>query len=129
MFDLSWVELAFVAILAIVVVGPRDMPRLIKTFSHCTRKVKSVYGEFQAGLNKLEKEIDIAQPDHNRTDRWENYLPEGVQRLPENFLPGQTSAEEMARVREHYKQQVEQAKSQHQKTINHSASSETPDGL
>ncbi len=114
MFDLSWVELMFCAALALIIVGPRDMPKLLKMFSNTLRKIKKFYFDMQAGINKLEKEVDITSAGGGTRDNWQNYLPEDLQRLPDNYLPGQMSADEYARARDNYRNEVARAKQRFQ---------------
>lgn len=112
MFDLSWMELLFVAVLALIVVGPKDLPKLLKSFSEGMRKFRKLYSDFQSGMHKLEKEVDLVSRDGDSTRNWQDYLPEGVKRLPDDFLPGQTNPEEYQAIRENYKKEVNKAKAQ-----------------
>jgi sec-independent protein translocase protein TatB len=79
MFDLSWAELLLVAILAIVVVGPKDMPKLLRMFAGAARKLRQVYTEVQTGMQRLEQEVDrIAEPER-RASPQPNTPPTRVQ--------------------------------------------------
>ena len=40
MFDIGWSELLVIAVVAIVVVGPKDLPRLMRTFGHYAGKLR-----------------------------------------------------------------------------------------
>ncbi len=92
MFDLSWVELFFVATLALVVVGPKDMPKLFQIIGKFFRKVRRLYGEFLGGVHQLEKEIDIASSDTNGSESWKDLMPEHIRNLPDDFIPGSMTA-------------------------------------
>lgn len=59
MFDIGWQELFIIAILAIIVVGPKDLPRAIKTISGYIRKLKGLAREFQSGVDEMVKEAEI----------------------------------------------------------------------
>jgi len=59
MFDIGWQELFIVAILAIIVVGPKDLPRAIKTISGYIRKLKGLAREFQSGVDEMVKEAEL----------------------------------------------------------------------
>lgn len=59
MFDIGWQELFIVAVLAIVVIGPKDLPRAVRTVMAAIRKLRSMAGEFQAGLNEVAREADL----------------------------------------------------------------------
>ena len=57
MFDIGAVELLIVGIVALVVVGPQDLPRLIKTVSGFIRKLRSMASEFRMGVEGLADEV------------------------------------------------------------------------
>ncbi|MEP2543110.1 MAG: Sec-independent protein translocase protein TatB, partial [Alphaproteobacteria bacterium] len=42
MFDIGWQELFIVAILAIIVIGPKDLPRAVRTVMRAIRKLRSM---------------------------------------------------------------------------------------
>lgn len=110
MFDLSWIELIFCAILALVVVGPKDMPKLLKIFANSMRQIKRFYADFQASMSKLEKEVHLTEDVNGTKTNWQNYLPEDVKRLPDDYLPGQMSADEYQTMQINYQNEVKQAK-------------------
>ena len=60
MFDIGWSELLIVAVIAIIVVGPRDLPRMLRTLGQYTRKMRSMAGEFKSQFNDALEEADIA---------------------------------------------------------------------
>ncbi len=59
MFDIGWQELFIVAILAIIVIGPKDLPRAVRTVMQAIRKLRSMAGEFQAGLDEVAREVEL----------------------------------------------------------------------
>ena len=59
MFDIAWSELLIIAALAIVVVGPKDLPRMMRGFGRMMRKVRTMAREFQSGMNELAREADL----------------------------------------------------------------------
>ncbi|MAO56662.1 MAG: twin-arginine translocase subunit TatB, partial [Rhodospirillaceae bacterium] len=59
MFDIGWQELFIVAILAIIVIGPKDLPRAVRTVTQAIRKLRSMAGEFQAGLDEVAREAEL----------------------------------------------------------------------
>jgi len=72
MFGIGWTELLIIAIVAIVVVGPKDLPRLMRTFGHYAGKLRRMANEFkqqamrETELVEVRKAIEI-QPDPSRT--------------------------------------------------------------
>ena len=59
MFDIGWQELFIVAIVALVVIGPKDLPRAVRTIMRGIRKLRAMAGEFQAGLDEVAREAEL----------------------------------------------------------------------
>ena len=59
MFDIGWQELFIVAVLAILVVGPRDLPRTLRTVMGYIRKAKGMAREFQNGIDEVAREVEL----------------------------------------------------------------------
>lgn len=60
MLDIGWSELLVVAIVAIVVVGPKDLPKLMRTFGFYAGKARRMAADFQRQFNEAiaESEAD-----------------------------------------------------------------------
>jgi sec-independent protein translocase protein TatB len=71
MLDIGWSEMAMIALLALVVIGPKDLPRVMRSIGQWTRKARSVAREFQSGLDDMmrETELDEARKTIERTSR------------------------------------------------------------
>ena len=59
MFDIGWQELFIIAVLAIIVVGPKDLPGALRTVTKWLRKARSVAREFQSGIDDMVRESDL----------------------------------------------------------------------
>ena len=59
MFDIGWQEVMVVAVLAIIVIGPKDLPRAIKTITHWVRKARSLARDLQDGLDEVVREAEL----------------------------------------------------------------------
>ncbi|MEP9371650.1 Sec-independent protein translocase protein TatB [Mesorhizobium sp. KR1-2] len=59
MFDIGWSELLVIAIVMIVVVGPKDLPRMLRTFGKTTAKLRAMAGDFQRQFNEALKEAEL----------------------------------------------------------------------
>lgn len=60
MFDIGWQELFLVAVAALIVIGPKDLPRALKTVTGAIRKVKGMARDFQGGLDDIVRETELA---------------------------------------------------------------------
>ena len=59
MFDIGWTELAVVALIALVVIGPKDLPKAMRTVGQYARKLRGMAREFQSGLDDLAREAEL----------------------------------------------------------------------
>ena len=59
MFDIGWQELFIIAVLALLVVGPRDLPRTLRTVMGYVRKAKDMAREFQNGIDEVAQEVEL----------------------------------------------------------------------
>lgn len=60
MFDIGWDEMLFTAIVAIVVIGPKDLPRALRTAGQWIGKVRRVSGHFRTGIESMIREAELA---------------------------------------------------------------------
>jgi sec-independent protein translocase protein TatB len=59
MFDIGWTEMLVIAVVMIVVVGPKDLPKMLRTFGRTTAKMRSMAGDFQRQFNEALKEAEL----------------------------------------------------------------------
>jgi len=59
MFDIGWSEMVFVLVIAVLVIGPKDLPKAISTVGRYVRKARSMARDFQSGINDLARETEL----------------------------------------------------------------------
>jgi sec-independent protein translocase protein TatB len=59
MFDIGWSELLVIGVIAIVVVGPKELPRLMRTFGHYTGKLRAMASDFQRQFEEAVRDSEI----------------------------------------------------------------------
>ncbi|MGD1876213.1 MAG: Sec-independent protein translocase protein TatB [Kiloniellaceae bacterium] len=59
MFDIGWSEMAIIAFVALIVIGPKDLPNTMKTVAHWMRKARSLTREFQSGIDEMVREAEL----------------------------------------------------------------------
>lgn len=59
MFDIAWSEFLVVAVVALVVVGPKDLPALLRTVGRTIASLKRMAGEFQGQFNEAMREAEL----------------------------------------------------------------------
>lgn len=51
MFDIGWTELMVIGIVALIVVGPKDLPKMFRTLGQMTAKARGMAREFQRAMD------------------------------------------------------------------------------
>ena len=59
--DLGFPELVLIIIVTLVVVGPKDLPRVIRAVARFIGKVRRVAGEFRSGFDDIVRESELAE--------------------------------------------------------------------
>ena len=59
MFDVGWSEMLVIAVVMIVVVGPKDLPNMLRTFGRTTAKLRAMAADFQKQFNDALKEAEL----------------------------------------------------------------------
>ena len=59
MFDIGWSEMAVILLVALVVIGPRDLPRVARTMGRWVAKGRAMAREFQTALEDMARETEL----------------------------------------------------------------------
>ena len=59
MFDFAWSEIALIGVVALIAIGPKDMPVAIKAMSDTIKKLRRMAGEFQGHVDEMLREADL----------------------------------------------------------------------
>ncbi|MDQ1079183.1 Sec-independent protein translocase protein TatB [Pseudoroseomonas cervicalis] len=59
MFDLAWSEIALIAVVAVVVIGPKDLPDAIRTVAKGVQKLRRMASDFQSHADELVREAKL----------------------------------------------------------------------
>jgi sec-independent protein translocase protein TatB len=59
MFDIGWSEMALILLVALVVIGPRDLPRVARTMGKWVAKGRAMAREFQSALEDMAREAEL----------------------------------------------------------------------
>jgi sec-independent protein translocase protein TatB len=60
MFDISWSEFLLIGIVALIVIGPKELPTVMRTVGQWTRKIRSMAGEFQSQFHEAMREAEMS---------------------------------------------------------------------
>lgn len=90
MFDMSWGEVMLIGAVALIVIGPKELPKALRTLGNVTSKVRKLAGEFQTQFNDAMREADLED-----AKRQVEGLSQSVSALNTSFNPVQTIRDEI----------------------------------
>ena len=99
MFDIGASELLVIVIVAILVIGPKDMPKALRHAGRWIGKLRRMSNHFRAGLDEVVRQAEIEEMEEKWAARNKEIMakypdgstPEGgaeERKAPENLLPG-----------------------------------------
>ena len=59
MLDLGWPELFIIMLIALLIVGPRELPGLVRTAASWLRKTKRSINNFQNSIEEIAREVEL----------------------------------------------------------------------
>ncbi|HEX3937081.1 MAG TPA: Sec-independent protein translocase protein TatB [Xanthobacteraceae bacterium] len=60
MFDISWTEFLLIGVVALIVIGPKELPGVMRTLGQYTRKMRSMAADFQNQFQEAMREAEMA---------------------------------------------------------------------
>jgi len=58
-FDLGWSEMLVIGAVALVVIGPKELPNALRTAGYWVRKARSLSREFQGSFEQMIREAEL----------------------------------------------------------------------
>lgn len=59
MFEIGWTEMLVIAVVMIVVVGPKDLPQMLRQFGRSAAKLRAMAGDFRKQFDEALKEAEL----------------------------------------------------------------------
>ena len=59
MFDISWSELLVIVVVAVVVVGPKDLPRLMRTVGQWAGRARAMADQFRRSFDDMARQSEL----------------------------------------------------------------------
>jgi len=59
MLSFGWTELALTAVIVIIIVGPKEIPNLLRQIGSFTKSIKKVTRDFKSSLNEIANETEL----------------------------------------------------------------------
>lgn len=61
MFDIAWTEIGLIGIVALIVIGPKDLPVAIKAVTQMVKKARKMAGEFQTHVDEMMRDANMSE--------------------------------------------------------------------
>lgn len=59
MFDLAWSEIAVIGVVALIAIGPKDLPVAMRAVAEVVKKARRMAGEFQTHVDEMVREANL----------------------------------------------------------------------
>jgi sec-independent protein translocase protein TatB len=59
MFDFAWSEIVLIGVVALIAIGPKDLPVAMKAVAGVVKKARRMAGEFQTHVDEMVREADL----------------------------------------------------------------------
>ena len=59
MFDIGWTEMAVIALVVIIFIGPKELPGMLRTLGQWVSRARAMAREFQDGLEDMARETGL----------------------------------------------------------------------
>ena len=93
MFNVDLPEFLFVAVLALIVIGPKDLPKVMRFVGHWVGKARSVANQFRSGFDDMIRQSELEEMEKKWREDNERIMrehPEPVSSEPTPLLPPET---------------------------------------
>jgi len=58
-FDIGWPEFMLIGVVALVVIGPKDLPAALRVAGYWVRKARSLSREFHSSVEQMMREVEL----------------------------------------------------------------------
>ena len=97
MFDIGWDELLLIGLVALVVIGPKELPTVLRTLGQWIAKARSLAGEFRSHVDDMIRETGV---DDMKREFQDMAMPPERKELEDNLMIGNPMAPEEPKTEE-----------------------------
>jgi sec-independent protein translocase protein TatB len=87
MFGIDWQELLVIVIVAVLVIGPKDLPLAMRTAGRWIAKVRRVSGHFRTGLETMIREAEMEEMEKKWAEQNRKIMAEHPADAPPEMEP------------------------------------------
>ena len=84
MFDIGGTELLLIAVVALIVIGPKDLPRVLRVVGQYTGKARAMTRHLRSGFDEMMRQAELEEMEK----KWADYNRQVMQQTP--TVPGST---------------------------------------
>jgi sec-independent protein translocase protein TatB len=59
MFDIGWSEMLIIGAVALIVIGPKELPGALKTFAYWMKQARKMAREFHSGVDDMIRQAEL----------------------------------------------------------------------
>ena len=93
MFDVGASEMLMIVIVAVVVIGPKDMPTAMRTAGRWIGKMRRISGHFRSGIDTMVREAELEEMERKWREQNEAIMKSHSQLATADEMAPPTSAE------------------------------------
>lgn len=97
MFDVAPTELLLVAVIALVVIGPKDLPRVMRVVGQWVARARGVARQFRSGFDEMIRESELREMEQKWREENERIMREHPAIPPPEAEPVAPVADEPAK--------------------------------
>ena len=87
MLDFNFAEMGVVAIVALLVIGPKDLPKALRVLGYWVGKARGVARQFRSGFDEMVREAELAEMEKKWKAENERIMREHPVLTPAEPLP------------------------------------------
>jgi sec-independent protein translocase protein TatB len=72
MFDIGWTEMAVIAVIAILIIGPKELPVVLRSLGRWAGKARRAARDIQSGIEELARESELSDLKNELSDAAEH---------------------------------------------------------
>jgi sec-independent protein translocase protein TatB len=84
MFDIGPTELLLIVVVAVIVIGPKDLPLALRTAGRWIGRLRKVSGQFRAGFDAMVREAEMQELE----EKWKAQNEKIMREHPDGGPPG-----------------------------------------
>jgi len=89
MFGVDTSELLLIAVVALIFIGPKDLPKAMRTVGHWVGKVRGMARHFNSGIEAMVREAELEEMEKQWREENERIMREFPAVSDQVMLPGQ----------------------------------------